>query len=377
MSLRRLWAITRKEFRHVARDWRTLFLVTISPALLLFTLSYIFSFEVKQIPTAVIDLDDSPTSRRLLQSLTADGDLVITARPSSYDEIDQLILTGRVALALIIPPGFGRQLLGGRQAQVQAILDGMDPIDAGQTLGQISARSTAFVRGTDVTEASSADLATAGLVPSLETRTRHWYNPILKSQLSMVPGLLAVVLSLPALALALAVAREKEVGSLESLIATPVRGSEFLAGKLIAYTVYGMLSGMVAWAVAVFWFQVPFRGSLAVFWVVVAGFCFASMGFGMLVANFVRSQQAAMILMLLVFFVPSFFLSGLILPVDPTSLRARITSIVLPATHFVTIGRGLFLKGLNLNQLRGPTLSLVAMGSVALALSLRLFKKRL
>jgi ABC-type Na+ efflux pump permease subunit len=146
MSLRRLWAITRKEFRHVARDWRTLFLVTFSPALLLFTLSYIFSFDVEQAGVAVMDLDRSPTSRRYLESLTADGDFVIAARPVGYAEVDELILSGRVALALVIPPGFGNAVQGGHPAPLQAIFDGVDPITASQTLGQLNARSMAFVR---------------------------------------------------------------------------------------------------------------------------------------------------------------------------------------------------------------------------------------
>jgi len=365
MSIRRFWAITRKEFRHVARDWRTFFLVTVSPALLLFTLSYIFSFDVEHAQVAVMDLDRSPTSRGYLQHLSADGDLVIAARPASYDEIDELILTGRVALALVIPPGFGAALQGGRPAPVQAIFDGVDPITASQTLGQLNARSIAFVR------------SNAAQTLALETRTRHWYNPAVKSLHSMVPGLLAVVLSLPALALTLAVAREKEVGTLEGLIATPARASEFLIGKLAAFVLYGTLSGTLAWAVAVFWFRVPFRGELWVYFLLVADYYFASMGLGLIVANFVRSQQAAMIVMLLVFFVPSFFLSGLVLPVDPTSLRARLTSVSLPATHFVTIGRSLFLKGLDLSALQDSALALATMGIVALVFSLRMFKKRL
>jgi ABC-type Na+ efflux pump permease subunit len=371
MSVRRLWAITRKELRHVTRDWRTLFLVTVSPAFLLFTLSYIFSFDVERTQMAVVDMDRSPTSRRFVETLTADGELVVTARPDDYEQIDRLVLAGQVALALVIPPGFGDHLDSGAPTQIQAIFDGLDPITASQALGQVRARSTAFAQ-----ENYQRSLSVVR-VPSLALQTRHWYNPSVKSLYSMVPGLLAVVLSLPALALALAVAREKEIGTLEGLIATPSRGSEFLLGKLIAYVSFGLLGGILAWGVAVLWFRVPFRGEIWVYAVLVADYAFASMGLGLIVANFVRSQQAAMIVMLLVFFVPSFFLSGLVLPVDPTSLRARVTSFTLPATHFVTIGRALFLKGLDLVQLQVPALALAAMGASALALSLRLFRKRL
>jgi ABC-type multidrug transport system permease subunit len=192
----------------------------------------------------------------------------------------------------------------------------------------------------------------------------------------MVPGLLAVVLSMPALALALALAREKELGSFEGLVVTPVRGLEYLGGKLLTYGVSGVVSGMLAWLVAVFWFRVPFRGSLMEFLFFTADYVVASMGISLLVANFVQSQQTAMFLILMIFFIPSFFLSGLLRPVAEGPIAGAVAN-ALPSTHFITISRGVFLKGLGLAGLSGPALALLGLGLVCQAISLRLFDKKL
>jgi ABC-2 type transport system permease protein len=192
----------------------------------------------------------------------------------------------------------------------------------------------------------------------------------------MVPGMMGVVLQMPALSLALALSREKESGSFESLITTPVRGVEYLLGKLSAYVASGLVSALLALAVAVLWFRVPFRGSVALFLLLSSLFFLASMGLGLLVGNHVSSQQTAMVIMLLVIFIPSFFLSGLLLPVDRTSRWAQFSALCLPATHFISICRSLFLKGSGLSDLWNPIGWLAAMGGSLLGMSILLFKKR-
>jgi ribosome-dependent ATPase len=210
----------------------------------------------------------------------------------------------------------------------------------------------------------------------LEVRTLALYNAGLQSLWSMVPGLLAIVLIMPTLAFALALARESETGTLEGLLATPVTGFEYLTGKLLAYVGMALLSALFAWLVAVLWFRVPFRGSLPTFLLLAMAYFGACMGAALVIAHFVRSQQTAMFIVLLVFIVPSFFLSGLISPVGTESLRSMLTSYVLPSTHFVAISRAVFLKGLGLAGLRAPALILVGMGAGAVVLGYLLFKKR-
>ncbi|MCX7854413.1 MAG: ABC transporter permease [Anaerolineae bacterium] len=366
MSPRRTLAILRKEFRHIFRDLRLFFLVTVSPAFLLLLLAHLFVLDIQQVEVAVWDLDQSPLSRRMIAVLTSDGEFQVQAWVHSYAELDQLLRAGRVDCGLVIPGGFARQLEAGGPAPVEAVVDGSDPIAAIQAVFSISQRVTAFASG-----------PTRSQPVLIDVRSEAWYNPALKSLVSMVPGLAAIVLCMPALALALALTREKEVGSFESLIATPVRGAEYLLGKLGAYLACGILGVLPVWLVAVLYFRVPFRGDFLLYLALSAVYFLAEMGFSLIVANFVRNQQTAMLLVLTAFFVPSFFIAGLILPVDTHNILSTLVSYALPATHFVAISRGLFLKGVGPAPLQMHILLLLGMGVGGLLLSLLLFRKRL
>lgn len=370
MSLRRMAAIVRKEILHIIRDLRNLFLVTASPAFLLFLLSYIFSFDVSQLDLAVLDLDRTSLSRRYLASLTSDQDLVLAYTVDSYEEIQPLLVSGDVDAALVIPPGFADTVHGGQPAQVQAVVDGTDPFVGSQAIGVLGARSGVFVADTSL----PGSLQGGELV---EIRSQAWYNAGLESLHSMVPGLLAVVLVMPTMAFSLAMTREKETGTLEGLIVTPVSGVEYIVGKLLAYVAMGVVSALLALMVAVLWFQVPFRGSLVVYVLLVGVYFLACMGATVVVASFVKSQQSGMFIVLLLFLVPSFFLAGLVTPVSTDSLSSILTSYALPSTHFVEISRTVFLKGLGLTGVARPALVLLGMGLGAVAIGLRLFRKKI
>lgn len=370
MSLRRTLAIAGKEFHHIARDLRLLLLVTISPAFLLLTLAYVFSFDIKMVSLAVMDLDKSRLSRQYISTLTNDGHFRVVFYVADYSRVDSLILRGDVDLALVIPPGFGDTAFGGQRPPLQAIVDGIDPISASQAIGDLIARTRGFAL--QLRPSSSQPPAAP-----LEIHSRAWYNPSLKSLVSMVPGLMAVVLCVPALAVALAVTREKEMGTFEKLVVTPVSGLEYLLGKLAAYVASGLVSLLLTAMVAVLWFRVPFQGSFLSLLLLAVGYFWASMGLSLFVANFTSSQQTAFVIVLFVFFVPSFFISGLILPVDTDSWSAQITSYSLPTTHFITICRNLFLKGSRLGDLWQPILALASLGSIAVTISVLLFKKRI
>jgi ABC-type multidrug transport system permease subunit len=222
-------------------------------------------------------------------------------------------------------------------------------------------------------------LPAAGAQPigSIDIRTLAWYNPSIKSLNSMVPGLIGIVLIMPTLALALAFAREKELGSFEGLASTPIRGHEYLFGKMLPYLGFGMLSMIPILVAALAWFRVPLRGPVIELAVVTLIYFVATFGLAMLTVNFVRSQQAAMLIMILVFFIPSFFLTGLILPIDTSSPVMAVISGVLPASHYVVLSRGVFLKGLPLAEFSGPITILLVIGVTTLALSLAVFKKRI
>jgi ABC-2 type transport system permease protein len=363
-------AIVRKEMLHILRDPRNLFLVTVSPAFLLFLLAYIFSFDVDQLTLAVLDLDRTSLSRRYVANLTSDEDLALGYRLNRPEDALPLMKRGAADAALIIPPGFADNVYGGQAAQVQAIIDGTDPFAGGQAISSLSARSSVFVLRTG---------AVGPRIPQelVKSRTKAWYNAGLESLLSMVPGLLAIVLIMPALALALALTREKETGTLEGLMTTPISPLEYILGKLLAYVSTGLISAILALLVAVLWFDVPFRGSFAVYLLLAADYFLACMSATVVIASLVKSQQTAMFVVLIIFIVPSFFLAGLISPVATESLGSMLTSYALPSTHFVEISRVVFLKGLGLYHLAQPALILLGMGLGALALGLRLFRKRI
>jgi ABC-2 type transport system permease protein len=375
MSIRRLLVVAGKEFYHITRDLRLLFLVTVAPAFLLVTLAYVFALDIGQVALAVRDLDHTSLSRDLISHIAADGDFAVVSWPQQDDSAAMLFSRGVADMVLVIPRGFSKAALSGGQAQVQCIVDGVDALAASQSIGQLEGRVNAFVVRMARSRAGLGAESLAA-VEMLNVVDRAWYNEALKSLVSMVPGLLAVILCMPALAFALALAREKEMGSFESLIATPVRGAEYLVGKLLAYEVSGVFSAVLAGLVATLWFQVPFRGTLLDFLILSADYMVASMGVSLVVASFVQNQQTAMFLILAIFFVPSFFLSGLFRPVAEEPV-ARAVAYVLPSTHFVSIARSLFLKGLGPVALWRPALALLGIGLACQAISLVLFKKKL
>jgi ABC-type multidrug transport system permease subunit len=359
----------RKDLLHIIREPRNLFLVTVAPAFLLVLLANIFTFGVSQFNLAILDLDRTPLSRRYVASLTNDQDWTLVQAVQSYEEIEPLLVGGEVDAALVIPPGFAKTVTAEQPAQVQALIDGTDPLASAQAIGSLSSRSSVFV-----VEASEVGLATNGQL--IEVRNQAWYNAGLESLFGMVPALLAVVLIMPTMALALALARERETGTFEGLTATPILGIEYLTGKLVAYIATGLVSSVLALLVAVMWFQVPFRGSLAVFVLLAADYFLACMGAVVVMANFVKSQQTAMFIVLIIYIVPSFFLSGIVTPPSRESVVSLLVAYALPSTHFVEISRELFLKGLGLSQMARPALALLGMGLGALVIALLTFRKK-
>ena len=369
MSLRRLWAIIHKEFRHVQRDRRLLFMVTVSPAIMLITFAYLFSSDTATSRLAVYDGDRSPQSRSLIQALATDKELILSVEASSPQELRSLIVANKVKLGLVIPPGTGDALVAGKSAEVQVLGDGADPINSARQMSRLSTRLTTW----SLQPSTFNPPSTLGQPPPVVVRTLVWYNPDLRSANSQVPALLAIVLILPAMAVALAITREKELGSFEGLAATPVRASEYILGKLIPYVVYSLIGAAIAVLVALAWFRVPFRGSYVNLLAFTFIYLLATLGISVLLASFMSTQSTALRAILLLFLVPSFFLSGILLPNNADS---RLVSGSLPATHFVTISRGIFLKGLGWTSLGNELFILIAMGACSIALSIITFRKR-
>ncbi len=366
MSIKRLKSILAKEYRHIFREPRTLWMVFLSPAFVLIALSMVFTSGSSRIELALWDQDHSALSRQFIGTLSSDADFSVE-RVSGYEEIESSLTGRHIDAGVVIPPGFADTVQAGNTASIQVILDGVDTFVAGKTTSSLLGHAADF----------GAQLSKAYLVPPppIQIKPQSAYLPQAADRDSMVSGLIPIVFSLPVIAAALALAREREKGTLETLVATPVRSLEYLGGKLIAYVTSSLVGLLPVWLTASLLFNVPFRGNPLVLVLLTADFLMASVGLAIVIGNLVHSQQAATVLSLFVFFVPAFFLSGLTDPIDTTDLVSTIVSYIMPSTHFVTICRALFLKGASLLELWRPSLMLIGLSTIWTGLSALTFKK--
>lgn len=357
-----------KEYRHILRQPRTLWMVFLSPAFVLVALSTIFANGSGRIDLALWDEDRTPLSRQFAATLSGDDDFSLNY-VSDYEEIESLLMEQTIDAAVVIPPGFADTVQSGDTAPVQVILDGVDTFIAGQATGSLMGHAADF--GLTL----NRQLALPPL--PLKVHSRSAYLPGEAERESMIPALIPIVFSLPVMAAALALARESESGSLESLIATPVRGLEYLGGKLIAYVTAALAGLLPVWLTATLLFGVPWRGNPLLLVLLTADFLLASVGMALFIGNLARSQQTATVVALFIFFVPGFFLTGMIDPIDTTDLLGAAISYLLPSTHFVTICRAIFLKGSALVEMWQPALALLILSIVWTGLGVLTFKKRI
>jgi ABC-2 type transport system permease protein len=367
VRFRRFVSVLRKEYRHILREPRTLWMMFLSPAFVLVALAALFASSGGRVDLAVWDTDHTALSREFADSLGSDADFTVT-HVSGYEEIERLLVDQRVDAAVVIPPGFGDTVEGRQSATLQVVLDGVDTFVAGQATASLLGHAAAF--GLQLNRQYALP------VPPLQVRTQSAYSAGATQRNSMIPGLIPIVFSLPAMAAVLALTRERETGSFESLVATPVRGLEYLGGKLVAYVSTALVGLFPVWLEATLVFRVPFGGNPLLFILLTADFMLASLGLAVFIGNLIRSQQAATIVALFVFFVPGFFLAGLVDPIDTTNLVSTVFSYALPATHFVTICRALFIKGAAPGEVWQPALALLALSAIWIGLSVLTFKKR-
>ena len=370
MKLGRLIAIARKEVIQIRRDPRSLAMAFLVPAAMIVFFGYIISFDVKDIKLAVTDQDRTQASRELVQAFEAAGRFRVTARPERTTDIAPLLDRGAVRMALVIPPGFARDLDALRPAPVQALVDGADANTASIALNYASVIVAAF--------SARAVLRVGALEPSIVAQPRVWYNEALVSAVMIVPGLVAVIMMIiSAMLTALTVAREWERGTMEQLAATPVRPLEVIAGKLVPYLGIGLIDVSVAVAIGMLVFDVPFRGNAALLLVMGVLFLLGSLGLGIFISAALKSQLLATQLAMLATYMPSVLLSGLMFEIGNMPLPMRIISTIVPARYFVVVLRGIFLKGIGLDILWAQGLAMVAYAVIGLALAVRAFKKEI
>lgn len=375
-SVRRTVAVVRKELLHIVRNRVALFLTVMSPPMMTLVLMYSFTVDIKDVPVSVLDHDNSALSQRYVSGLLGTGDVTMHERVLDYANVEQRLEWGEIKAAIIIPSGFMDDIVTGQEASLQIIIDGTAPSTANH--------ATAHVIG--FTQNMAADVLRQDLermgygsleFQPIDLRVRTWYNPTLRTIVGYAPALLAVVMGMPGTLTAMMLAREKEHGTLEQLITTPIGRTELLVGKLVPYLLSGLVSVLFCAAIIVYWFRVPFRGSLSTFMFLSADFLLATLSIGLLMSVFLKTQQAAQLLAPLVFTLPAFFLSGIFIPISSMNPLMQTVAYVLPSTHYVVIARQTFLKGWGLAQLWPHAVALLVIGLVTMALAVGLFQKKL
>ncbi len=373
-----LWAIMKKEGREIWRDPLTVGIAILLPLIMLFLFGYAISLDVQDIPLAVYDLDRSRASRDYLTSFLNSGYFRLVALITDPREITTLLDQGVIRLALVIPPEFSERLAAERQASVQAIIDGSFPtmamITANYTMAITQAYSNQWM--TDFlqthTTVSTPD------IPTISIARRVWYNASLKSVNYIVPGLFAVILmAFPPLLTTLAVVRERERGSIQQIFVSPVHPWQFILGKLLPYTAIAFGEMLLVFLAALFWFQIPFRGSLGFLLGASLLYVLCTVSIGLCISTLTRSQLVAILLAMIVTVMPSFLFSGFLYPIFTMPVPLQWYTFLFPARYFITISRGIFLKGVGWLVLWPDLLLLAGYTGVMLIIAVSRFKKKL
>lgn len=371
----RLMSIIRKEFIQIFRDVRTLVMILVIPIMQLFLLGYSATSDVRNIPLAVLDQSRSHESRALLDSYRAADYFRLAYMVTSEAEIESLISSGDARAAVIIPPDYAQRLNDG-SAQVAFILDGSDPTSASTALS-----AAQLISQSHATQILSERFARTGsglrVQPPVEVRTTVWYNPDMISAHFMIPGVIGMVLfAIAAILTATSVVRERERGTIEQLIVTPIRPWELIVGKLMPYVILGFFNTIEVLAVGHWWFGMPIRGDLGLIIGLSLLFLVTGLGIGLFASTIANTQQEAMLTVWMTL-LPSIFLSGFFFPLEAMPPVLQWVSYLMPLRYYLVILRALLMKGVGLSMIQNDVIAmaLFAVG-IMTAAALR-FHKRL
>jgi len=376
MKLQRVRAVARKEFLHVLRDPRSLIMGLAIPMLLLFMFGYALTLDVDRVPLVVWDQSATPQSREFIERFTGSRYFTLAATTDNYRSIERAIDERDALMALVVPSGFVRDLKANRPVAVQLLVDGSDSNTATIAIGYAEAIFDQYAHEVRFQQVQRRGAQT--LRAPLEVEPRIWFNADMLSRNAIVPGLIAVIMMvIAALLTALTVAREWEGGTMEQLIATPLTGPELIIGKLVPYFCIGVFDLVLSLVVGRYVFAVPFRGNLSLLLVLSLLFLVVALGLGMLISIVSKSQFVASQFAMVATLLPAFLLSGFVFPIENMPAVLQLATHIIPARYFVTILRGIYLKGVGPAVLWSEALLLALFGMVFLLLAMRKFKKKI
>lgn len=371
-------SILKKEIREILRDPYTLLVAILLPLVLLFLFGYALNLDLKDIPVAVVDLDNSPESRGYVDALINTRKFELKYRLNNPEEAGLLLDQGKAKLILLIPTGFAKDLSAGRTAEVQTLVDGTFPTSAKVVQGYLEGVTESYnarllSKHFDAMGISSGEM----LTPAVVAIPRVRYNPAFRSVNFIVPGLFGVILmAFPPMLSALAIVREKERGSIQQIFISPVRPLAFIVGKLIPYAVIAYCEMILILLAARYWFGVPIAGNVWLFALASVPYVFSTVAIGLLVSTLTRSQLAAMLMAIVLTMMPAFLFGGFMWPIFTMPKIFQSYSYLFPARYYTQIIRGVFLRGAGLDAWMDQLVMLAAYATVLVALSALLFKKK-
>ncbi len=366
----RLLAMARKEAIQLRRDPRSMVLAFMLPLFMLLFFGYAITWDVKDIRIAVLDQDRSQASRQLIDAFQSSGYFRVVEYLESQGEIDERLSQGTATGVIVIPPEFSADLAAGRKAPVQLLLDGNDANTAIIAQNYANAITARYSR--------TVILKGQRIQPPVEAEGRVWYNPQLQSRNMIVPGLIAVIMSIIAAMLtALTIAREWERGTMEQLAATPVHRLEVVFGKLLPYLAIGLFDVVITAIAGILIFGVPLRGNVLLLGAMTVLFLIGALGLGMFISAVLKSQVLATQIAMVATYLPALLLSGFLFDIANMPVVLRAITYIVPARYYIAVTRGIFLKGVGLEALWVQGISMVIFAAVGLALAAVAFKKRI
>jgi len=375
-AAKRVMAIARKEFIHITRDWRMIVAVLVLPLLQLLLFAYAISFDVRNVPSVTLDLDKTAASRSYLDSYSKSGFFAVQGSVSDFAGIDGAFNRSEARVAIVVQRGFGDALAAGGTGSVSVLIDGSEPNSAqlgqtyavalNQSLGRRALASWAEARGLGNLH-----------VGTIEPRVQAWYNPERRSADFLIPGLMIVIIMIVTVQqTAVTLVKERENGTLEQLLESPLTHSELIVGKILPWALLGVVDTVLITAVSMGVFGIPLRGDVAVLAVGIGLFIVCALSLGLVISAVAPSLESANIAALLVSFLPGFMLSGMAFPLASIPMALQVVSYLFPARYMVEIARGVFLRGSSWGVLAPQVLSLAAYAFIALGIATVLNRRR-
>jgi ABC-2 type transport system permease protein len=369
--IKNIFAIMKKDFIHLFRDPRSLAISILLPVILLFIYGYSVSFDVKNLPFAILDNSKTFASRQLIDKFLHSGYFIKIADLTSEKQFAQMLDSGKAKVVINIPSDFTEDVLKGKKASIQVLLDGSDPTSASSAISYINGIVQQYFTG------MMADISVRNASP-VNLMSRIWYNENLRSLNFYIPGLISSILMMLAAALtSLTIISEKEQGTMEALIASPIMKSELMIGKILPYIMVAFWDVVLVTAVGKFWFMVPIKGNYILLLFCSCIFLAGALSIGLLFSTIAKTSQEAMQMALLTTMLPSMLLSGMIFPIENMPKVIQMVTLLVPARYFISITRAIFLKGTGIMYLWGDIIPLTLFTLIMMELTILSFKKRI